>query len=54
MTAIRLELVAAKAKQLAEDLKRGRLWEGDLSRGISEIMGQLNQAAATQHEGIGE
>jgi hypothetical protein len=43
MAAVRLELVAAKAKQLAEDLKNGRLWEGDLSRGIREIHEQLSQ-----------
>lgn len=45
MVAMRLELVSAKAKQLAEDTKRGRLWEGDLQRGISEIMQQLTAAS---------
>ncbi len=37
----RLELIAAKAKQLAEDMKHGRLWPGDLSKGISELLEQL-------------
>lgn len=37
----RLELIAAKARQLAMDLKEGKLWEGDLSRGMSEIHEQL-------------
>lgn len=45
MAVTRLELAAAKAKQLAEDLKHGRLWEGDLSKGISETIEQLQQAA---------
>jgi len=38
-----LELVAAKAKQLATDLKSGRLWPGDLNRGLSEIFETLNK-----------
>lgn len=38
-----LELLAAKAKQLAEDYKRGRLWEGDLSRGLRELQETLNK-----------
>lgn len=38
----RLELVAAKAKQLAEDAKIGSLWDGDLQRGVGEMLGQLN------------
>jgi len=42
----RLDLVAAKAKQLADDLRRGRLWEGDLDRGISEIIEQAKLASA--------
>lgn len=43
MAVIRLELAAAKAKQLAEDLRRGKLWDGDLERGIGEITQQLSQ-----------
>lgn len=38
---IRLELIAAKAKQLAEDYKNGKLWEGELGKGLSEIDSQL-------------
>lgn len=45
MAVSRLELAAAKAKQLAEDLKRGALWDGDLSDGIAEIMHQLQHAS---------
>lgn len=41
-----LELAAAKAKQLAEDSKRGKLWEGDLQRGISEIRETLDKASS--------
>jgi hypothetical protein len=40
-TAARLALVAAKAKQLELDYRHGKLWEGDLDRGISEISEQL-------------
>jgi hypothetical protein len=40
--AIRLELMAAKAKQLAHDYRHGKLWEGDLDRGLSEIGAQLH------------
>lgn len=50
MAVMRLELAAAKAKQLAEDLKHGRLWEGDLSRGIGEINEQLKFALADSGE----
>lgn len=35
--AIYLELLAAKARQLAEDYRKGRLWDGELDRGIGEI-----------------
>lgn len=37
-----LKVIAAKAEKLAYDLENGRLWEGDLSRGVAEIQGQLN------------
>lgn len=39
--AMRLEVIAAKAKQLAYDVKHGKLWEGDLARGLSDIHEQL-------------
>ena len=42
MTVTRLELIAAKAKQLAEDLKHGKLWPGDLAKGAGEIGEQLD------------
>jgi hypothetical protein len=42
--ALYLELIAAKAKQLAEDYKRARLWDGDLQRGLGEINEQLQKA----------
>lgn len=41
--AVRLELAAAKAKQLALDYRNGKLWDGDLDRGKSEIISQLSQ-----------
>ena len=40
--AARLDLIAAKAKQLAIDYRNGKLWDGDLSRGMCEIGQQLN------------
>jgi hypothetical protein len=39
-----LKLVAAKAQKLAHDLEKGRLWDGDLSRGIAEIAAALEDA----------
>lgn len=43
-TAIRLELVAAKAKLLAEDIKHNRLWPGELSRRTSDICSDIEAA----------
>lgn len=34
---LRLELIAAKAKQLATDNERGKLWPGELIRGLGEL-----------------
>ena len=39
-----LKLIAAKAQKLAHDLENGKLWEGQLADGISEIRGQLADA----------
>lgn len=39
-----LKLIAAKAAKLADDLERGRLWEGDLAAGVAEIRKQLADA----------
>ena len=39
-----LDLIAAKAKQLAEDEKHGRLWEGELKEGLHELSQILNKA----------
>jgi hypothetical protein len=41
--ALRLQLVSAKARQLAQDLERGRLWDGELARGLREINEQLER-----------
>ncbi len=41
--ALYLELVAAKAKQLAHDVKNGKLWPGDLNKGLSEIWENLQK-----------
>lgn len=41
---LKLELIAAKAAQLASDYKNDRLWEGELQRGLGEIATQLRDA----------
>lgn len=41
MNTTRLELIAAKARQLAEDHKANRMWPGDLYRGLRELNEQL-------------
>lgn len=46
MAGVYLELAAAKAKQLAEDFKRGRLWPGDLEHGIGEVQEALRKASS--------
>jgi len=38
---MRLEMIAAIAKQLAEDLKHRRLWDGQLTDGLRQISTQL-------------
>jgi hypothetical protein len=40
-----LRAAAAKAEQLAQDVERNRLWDGDLDRGIAEIRAQLDRAS---------
>jgi len=42
--AMHLESVAAQAKSLADDARKRKLWEGDLSRGIASINEALNKA----------
>lgn len=37
---MRLELIAAKARQMAQDV--GRMWPGDLEAGLAEIRKQLD------------
>lgn len=41
---IRLELAAAKAKLLAEDIKHDRLWPGELLKRTSDICSDLEAA----------
>lgn len=41
----RLELIAAKARQLAIDLRANKFWPGELEAGIHEISEQANRAA---------
>lgn len=41
---MRLELIAAKAKMLAYEYKNGKLWPGDLERGLGELIGHANAA----------
>lgn len=44
--AMRLELIACKAKQLSHDVKNGKLWEGELGQGLSEIRNQLDYVSS--------
>jgi len=48
-TAMRLTLIAAKAKQLAEDLRNGGLWPGQLNDGLSDIREQLDKCKEHDH-----
>jgi hypothetical protein len=41
VVAARLEIVAAKAKILAEKYKNNQLWDGELDQGIREITSEL-------------
>jgi hypothetical protein len=41
----KLDLIAAKAKELSLSLKDHRLWEGDLAGGIGEILHEAQQLA---------
>lgn len=41
---IQMELAAAKAKQLAEDMRYGKLWDGEFLDGITEIRQSLARA----------
>jgi hypothetical protein len=49
MVAVYLDAAAAKAKQLAEDVRRRKLWPGDLKRGISDAIQQLQAASREAH-----
>jgi hypothetical protein len=41
---IKLRAVAAEAESLADDLRNGKLWEGDCARRIGVISESLNAA----------
>jgi len=43
LVAARLEIVAAKAKILAEKYKNNQLWGGELDSGIREIESELSK-----------
>ena len=46
LIATRLELIATKAKVLAADFKNGKLWEGELNKGIGEIRRELEKVSS--------
>lgn len=48
MIETRLELIAAKAKQLAEDYKK--LWPGDLTLGLNEIEKQIRMIRSEKRD----
>lgn len=39
-----IRLVAAKATKLADDLEKGRLWEGDYEEALAQMQASLNSA----------
>lgn len=41
LVAARLELIAAKAKVMAADYKDGRMWDGDLSKGLDDLLREI-------------
>lgn len=47
---VELELIAAKAKSLAEQMKNGKEWKGDISSGISEINRALERLKIARRE----
>lgn len=42
----RLELVASRARVLADDVRQGKLWGGKLERGIADIQHALTDTSA--------
>lgn len=48
--AMRLEVVAAKAAQLAHDLRAGALWPGELSEGLGDIREQLDKVKENRRD----
>lgn len=52
--AMYLDLVAAKATQLAYDLRSNKLWPGDLDKGIGEILTNVEKASSPQADGGSE
>lgn len=42
ITIARLDLIAAKAKILSEQYKNNQMWDGDLERGLNDILSEIN------------
>ena len=40
-----IRLVAANATKLADDLEKGRLWEGEYEEALAQIQAALSQAS---------
>jgi hypothetical protein len=49
--AARLDLIAAKARVLVNDYRQGRLWDGDLSRGLQELKKEIDQVCVESGSG---
>ena len=41
IVAARLDVIAAKARILSEQYKNNKLWDGDLERGLSDILSEI-------------
>jgi len=44
MLGVYLELLATKSRALSEEVKRGKTWPGDVTRGLREIRDALDKA----------
>jgi len=45
MVAVYLDLISARAKALAYEARNGKLWEGELQKGLSEIESAIKNAS---------
>lgn len=44
----KLDLIAAKARELSISVREGRLWEGELARGVGQICSEGRELAESE------